>query len=152
MGLERGRTAREALEKMVELLHTYGQWGSGVPTENWNTGAYNNSYIIADKDETVCLLSKLKSDHHIEVDLSLDELDLTAAESKATYEEIKEYVLKNSGYKVSSLYIAQVKEKMGIKERENFNVSKKDDAKVPQCPADKEKAVVEALKHFKMIG
>lgn len=102
--------------------------------------------------ETVCLLSKLKSDHHIEVKLDMNELDLTSAESKATYDEIKGYVLENSGLKVSSLYIAQVKEKMGIKERENFNVSKKDDAKVPVCPADKEKAIVEALEHFNMIG
>lgn len=97
------------------------------------------------------LLSKLKSTHHIEVELNMDELDLTSAESKATYDEIKSYVLENSGLKVSSLYIAQVKEKMGIKERENFNVSKKEDAKVPQCPVEKEKAIVHALKHFGMI-
>lgn len=101
--------------------------------------------------ETVCLLSKLKSNHHIEVNLNMDELDLTSAESKATYEEIKEYVLENSGFKVSSLYIGQVKEKMGIKERENYNISKKEDAKVPKCPADKEKAIIAALKHFSMI-
>lgn len=102
--------------------------------------------------ETVCLLSKLKSDHHIEVNLNMDELDLTSAESKATYEEIKEYVLENSGFKVSSLYIGQVKEKMGIMEQENYNISKKEDAKVPKCPADKEKAIMDALKHFSMIG
>lgn len=68
----------------------------------------------------------------------MDELDLTSAESKATYAEIKEYVLENSGLKVTNLYIAQVKDKMGIKERVNYHVSKKEDAKVPQCPADKE--------------
>ncbi len=101
--------------------------------------------------ETVCLLSQLNVDHHIEVELNMDELDLTAAESKATYEEIKTYVLKNSGFKVSTLYIAQVKEKMGIKKRENFNISKKKDAKVPQCPTDKEVAIVKALKYFRMI-
>lgn len=82
----------------------------------------------------------------------MDELDLTSAESKATYEEIKEYVLENNGLKVSSLYIGQVKEKMGIKERENYNISKKEDAKVPKCPADKEKAIIGALKYFNMIG
>lgn len=97
------------------------------------------------------MLSKLKSDHHIEVDLSMDELDLTSAESKATYDEIKEYVLANNGFKVSTLYIAQVKEKVGIEKRQNYNTSKKEDAKVPQCPADKEKAIMGALKHFKMI-
>lgn len=81
----------------------------------------------------------------------MDELDLTSAESKATYDEIKAFVLENSGLKVTNLYIAQVKDKMGIKERENFNVSKKADSKVPQCPADKKKAIIEALKHFNMI-
>lgn len=81
----------------------------------------------------------------------MDELDLTSAESKATYEAIREYVLQSSGLKVTNLYIAQIKDKMGIKERENFNVSKKEDAKVPQCPADKEKAIIEALRHFNMI-
>lgn len=96
-------------------------------------------------------MSELKSTHHIEVELSMDELDLTSAESKATYDEIKTYVLKNSGLKVSSLYIAQVKEKMGIKERENFNVSKKEEARVPQCSAEKEEAIVGALRHFGMI-
>ncbi len=101
--------------------------------------------------ETVCLLSKLRADHHIEVNLKMNEMDLTSAESKATYEEIKEYVLENSGLKVSSLYIAQIKEKMGIEKRENYNHSKKEDANVPQCPADKEKAIIAALKHFSMI-
>ena len=76
---------------------------------------------------------------------------MTSAESKATYYEIKAYVLENSGLKVSSLYIAQVKEKMRIKERENFNVSKKEDAKVPLCSAEKEKAIVDALRHFGMV-
>ncbi|MFI3284603.1 MAG: 23S rRNA (uracil(1939)-C(5))-methyltransferase RlmD [Erysipelotrichaceae bacterium] len=104
-----------------------------------------------DAVETVCLLSKLNVDHHIEVELNMDELDLTSAESKATYAEIKEYVLENSGLKVTNLYIAQVKDKMGIKERVNYHVSKKEDAKVPQCPADKEKAILEALEHFNMI-
>ena len=60
--------------------------------------------------ETVCLLSKLHANQHIEVELQMGEFDLTAAESKATYEEIKEYVLKQSGLKVSNLYIAQVKQ------------------------------------------
>ncbi|WP_331488177.1 23S rRNA methyltransferase [Chakrabartyella piscis] len=81
----------------------------------------------------------------------MDELDLTSAESKATYAEIKGYVLENSGLKVTNLYIAQIKDKMGIKERVNYHVSKKEDAKVPQCPIDKEKAIIEALEHFNMI-
>lgn len=105
----------------------------------------------ADHIETVCLLSKLNAKQHIEVDIHMDELDLTDAEKKATYSEIKEYVLEHTGLKVSSLYIAQVKQKCGIIERENYNKPKSDDAKQPQCPPDKEKAIKEALKHFGMI-
>ena len=101
--------------------------------------------------ETVCLLSKLKSTQHIEVELDMDELDLTAAEKKATYDEIKAYVLEHTGLKVSSLYIAQVKQKCGITERENYNKPKSEDAKQPQCPPEKEEAIKEALKHCNMI-
>ena len=70
---------------------------------------------------------------------------------KATYEEIKAYVLEHTGLKVSSLYIAQVKQKCGIIERENYNKPKSEDAKQPQCPPEKESAITEALKHFGMI-
>lgn len=101
--------------------------------------------------ETVCLLSKLHSDHHIEVELEMDELDLTAAESKATYEEIKDYVLKQSGLKVSNLYIAQVKQKCGIIERANYNLPKSENSRQPKCPPEKEAAIREALEHFQMI-
>ena len=101
--------------------------------------------------ETVCLLSKLKSKEHIEIEVKMDELDLTSAESKATYEEIKAYVLEHTGLKVSHLYIAQVKQKYGIIERENYNKPKSENAKQPQCPPEKEKAITEALKHFGMI-
>ena len=101
--------------------------------------------------ETVCLLSKLKSTQHIEVQLNMDELDLTDAEKKATYQEIKDYVLEHTGLKVSSLYIAQVKQKCGIIERENYNKPKSEDTRQPQCPLEKEKAIMEALKHFGMI-
>ena len=101
--------------------------------------------------ETVCLLSKLKSKEHIEIEVKMDEMDLTSAESKATYEEIREYVLEHTGLKVSHLYIAQVKQKYGIIERENYNKPKSENAKQPQCPPEKEKAIKEALKHFGMI-
>lgn len=105
----------------------------------------------ADHVETVCLLSKLQSKEHIEIEVKMDELDLTSAESKATYEEIKAYVLEHSGLNVSSLYIAQVKQKYGIIERENYNKPKSEDARQPQCPPEKEKAITEALRHFGMI-
>ena len=103
--------------------------------------------------ETVCLLSKLhEAKHHVNVRLDMDELDLTSAESKATYEEIKAYVAEhNDGMKVSNLYIAQVKAKYGIIERENYNKPKSDDSRQPKCPKEKEEAIVEALKAFKMI-
>ena len=101
--------------------------------------------------ETVCLLSKLNAKQHIEVEIKMDELDLTSAESKATYEEIKAYVLEHNGLKVSHLYIAQVKQKHGIIERENYNKPKSENAKQPQCPPEKERAIMEALKHFGMI-
>ena len=101
--------------------------------------------------ETVCLLSKLHSDQHIEVELQMDELDLTSAESKATYEEIKDYVLEHTGLKVSSLYIAQVKEKCGIIERVNYNLPKSDNSRQPKCPPEKEVAIREALEYFRMI-
>ncbi len=101
--------------------------------------------------ETVCLLSKLNTKHHIEIDLDMDELDLTDAEKKATYQEIKDYVLEHSGLKVSSLYIAQVKQKCGIIERDCYNKPKSEDARQPQCPPNKEKAIKEALKYFGMI-
>ena len=105
----------------------------------------------ADHVETVVLLSKLNTKQHIEVELNLDELDLTAAESKATYDEIKAYVLEKYGLKVSSLYISQVKRKCGLNVGPNYNLSKKEDAKVPQCPPEKEAAIMEALKHFGMV-
>ena len=101
--------------------------------------------------ETVCLLSKLQSKEHIEIEVKMDEMDLTSAESKATYEEIREYVLEHTGLKVSYLYIAQVKQKYGIIERENYNKPKSENVKQPQCPPEKEKAITEALKHFGMI-
>ena len=81
----------------------------------------------------------------------MDELDLTSAESKATYDEIKAYVLEKHGLKVSSLYISQVKRKCGLDVGQNYNLSKKEDAKVPQCPPEKEAAIMDALKHFQMI-
>ena len=111
------------------------------------------SITLSTHVETVCLLSKLhEAKHHVNVRLDMDELDLTSAESKATYEEIKAYVAEhNDGMKVSNLYIAQVKAKYGIIERENYNKPKSDDSRQPKCPKEKEEAIVEALKAFKMI-
>ena len=101
--------------------------------------------------ETVVLLSQQKPDDTIEIDLDLDELDATSAELKATYQEIKDYVLKEFGLKVSSLYISQVKRKCGIEVGENYNLPKTENARVPQCPKEKEEAIKAALKYFAMI-
>ena len=101
--------------------------------------------------ETICALSKLDIHQKITVDLKMDELDVTAAETKATYEEIREYVKEHTGLNVSDLYIAQVKQKCGIKERANYNKPKSENSRQPKCPSEKEKAIRDALKHFKMI-
>ena len=101
--------------------------------------------------ETVVLLSQQKPDDVIEVEIELDELDLTSAESKATYKEIQEYVLKEHGLKVSNLYISQVKRKCGIEVGENYNLPKSEDSRQPQCPEEKEKAIRDALEHFGII-
>lgn len=101
--------------------------------------------------ETVVSLVRKTPDDYIHVKLDLDDLDLTASESKATYSKIKAYVLEKFGLKVSSLYIAQIKEKYGIIERENYNLPKTEGNRVPKCPKEKEDAIVDALKHFKMI-
>ncbi|HEN7823645.1 TPA: 23S rRNA (uracil(1939)-C(5))-methyltransferase RlmD [Streptococcus agalactiae] len=101
--------------------------------------------------ETIALLSKLDVDKHIDVEIKLDELDLTSAESKATYAQIKEYILEKFDLKVSTLYIAQIKKKCGIVLREHYNKSKKEKQVIPQCTPEKEEAIMDALKHFKMI-
>ena len=103
--------------------------------------------------ETVMLLSKLKEAKHIDVELKMDELDVTEAESNhgATYEEIKAYVLEQTGLKVSSLNIAQVKQKLGIIERECYNKPKSEDSRQPKGSLEKEAAIKAALRHFNMI-
>ena len=101
--------------------------------------------------ETVVLLSKLDVDKHINVEIKLDELDLTSAESKATYKQIQNYVLEKFGFKISTLYIAQVKKKHGLEVREHYNISKNENQKVPQCPIEKEEAILDTLKYYKMI-
>lgn len=101
--------------------------------------------------ESIVLLSKLHAKQNIEVELEMSELDLTAAESKATYAEIKQYVLDKYGLKVSSLNIAQIKAKCGIIERENYNTAKNENVKQPNCTEEKENAIKNAFKYFQMI-
>ncbi|WP_034446590.1 23S rRNA (uracil(1939)-C(5))-methyltransferase RlmD [Butyrivibrio sp. AE2032] len=101
--------------------------------------------------ETVVLLSQQKPDDHIEIEINLDEIDATSAESKATYKEIEEWVQEHYGFHVTNLNIAQVKQKHGIIERENYNKPKSENSRQPGCPEEKVKAIEEALKHFQMI-
>lgn len=101
--------------------------------------------------ETVALLCRKDINNHIEVKLELDEEDITKAESKGTYENIKEYVLDNYGFKVSTLYIAQIKRKCGLELGGNYNKSKKENQVVPECPKEKEEAIMDALRYFGTI-
>lgn len=101
--------------------------------------------------ETVVQLFRKTPDAHIDLKIDMDDLDLMASEAKATYQEIKDYILKMHGVKVSSLYIAQTKQKHGIIERDCYNKPKSEQEKVLHCPPDKERLIEEALRHFKMI-
>ena len=107
---------------------------------------------MTDNVETVYLLSKLhEAKHHINVKVDMDELDLTSAEAKATYKEIQDWVQEHYGFHVTNLNIAQVKQKHGIIERENYNKAKSVDSKQPGCPKGKVEAIEDAMRHFQMI-
>ena len=135
----------ETLARDLQYFHKLGYQADG----GWGYDLFPGTEHV----ESIVLLSKLKSNKlkHINVELEMDELDLTAAESKVTYEVIKDYVLKQSGLKVSNLYIAQIKQKCGIIERTNYNLPKSENSRQPQCPAEKEQAIVAALKHFGIV-
>ena len=108
--------------------------------------------IVSRHVETVCLLSKLhEAKHNVNVKLDMDELDLTSAEAKATYKEIEEWVQEHYGFHVTNLNIAQVKQKHGIIERENYNKPKSENSRQPGCPEEKVKAIEDAMRHFQMI-
>ena len=130
--------------------HQRGVQHFSLPEYSENSGKCI-SITLSTHVETVVLLSQQKPDDTIEIDLDLDELDATSAELKATYQEIKDYVLKEFGLKVSSLYISQVKRKCGIEVGENYNLPKSENARVPQCPKEKEDAIKAALKYYAMI-
>ena len=98
------------------------------------------------------LLFKLsEAKHHIEVDVDMDELDLTSAEAKATYKEIQNWVQEKYGFHVTNLNIAQMKQKHGSIERENYNKPKSPDSKQPGTSDMRIKAIEEAMRHFQMI-
>ena len=108
--------------------------------------------LVSTHVEMVVLLSKGEIDSkRIRVEFPLDDMEITSFREKATYPQIKEYVVEQTGLKVSSLYISQIKRKCGIEVGENFNKPKSEDAHVPQCPPEKEKAIMDALRHFGML-
>ena len=149
---------REFLSQIIEKVEIYeeeqenGQWLKSIELKL--PIIEHDIEISLDNDlhvETITLLSKPDSKRHISVELPIDEKDLTSAESKATYKQIQNYVLEKFGFKVSTLYIAQVKRKYGLEVREHYNISKNENQKVLQCQIEKEKAILDALKYFHMI-
>ena len=135
--LDNGRYVKGVTFKFPVMLE-------GEMTDQW---WYKESTV-----ETVCLLSKLsEAKHHISVQVDMEELDVTAAESKATYEEIQAWVQEKYGFHVSHLNIAKTKRKCGIIERQNYNLPKSEDSRSPETPKEKEEAIVAAFKAFQMI-
>lgn len=109
-------------------------------------------YPLNEQSEMVVLLSKGEIDSKkVRVEFSLENMDMSGFQKGATYPQIKEYVQEHSRLKVSSLYISQVKRKCGLDVGQNYNLSKKENAKQPQCPPEKEKAIMEALRYYGMI-
>ena len=148
---------RQLMESLLSEVQIYeerqpnGQWLKSIKfklpiiAEDMSLSLDNDTHI-----ETVCLLVLRNPVTHINIDVDVEEM-VQDKRGLATYEQIKDYVLEHSGLKVSSLYIAQVKQKYGIIERENYNKPKSEDARQPQCPLEKERAITEALKHFGML-
>ena len=103
------------------------------------------------RTEAVVKLSKRDINHHIDLEINEEDLKDISVKKDATYSEIKDYVFRKFELKVSTLNIAQVKRKLGIIERENYNHSKKENQRVPNCPPKKEQAIIDALSWFGMI-
>ena len=149
---------RQLIEALIDEIQIYeerksnGQWLKSI---RFKLPIIENDLSIGlDNDEqveTVVSLVRKKPDAYVDLKIDMDELDLTSSEAKATYQEIKKYIADKYNTKVSSLFIAQVKEKNGIIERENYNKAKSEDAKQPQCTPEKEKMIEDALYYFKMI-
>ena len=153
------REKRQLIEELISEIQIYperqpnGQWLKSIKfrlpiiEEDMNISLDNEQQV-----ETVVLLSKGEIDSKkVRVEFSLEDMDMSGFQKGATYEQIKAYVLEHSGLKVSSLYISQIKRICGLEVGQNYNLSKKEDAKVPQCPPEKESAIREALKFYNLI-
>ena len=153
------REKRQLIEELISEIQIYperqpnGQWLKSIKfrlpiiEEDMNISLDNEQQV-----ETVVLLSKGEIDSKkVRVEFSLEDMDMSGFQKSATYEQIKAYVLEKHGLKVSSLYISQVKRKCGIIERDNYNKPKSEDEKQPQCPPEKEAAIMEALRYFYMV-
>ena len=138
---------------VFRYVPTYDQEGKNSGgSSRTNRSANDVLSVLSCHVETVVLLSKGEIDSKkVRVEFSLEDMDMSGFQKGATYEQIKTYVLEHTGLKVSSLYISQIKRKCGLDVGQNYNLSKKEDAKVPQCPPEKEAAIMEALKYFQMI-
>ena len=131
--------------------HQRGVQHFSLPEYSENSGKCI-SITLSTHVETVVLLSKgMVDSRKVKVDFSLEDMDLSEFKGKATYEQIKAYVLEQTGLKVSSLYIAQIKKKCGLDVGENFNLPKSENARQPQCTPEKENAIMQAFRHFGMI-
>lgn len=150
---------RQLMEILVDNIQIYperqpnGQWLKSITfklpivDQDIGKGLDNGSHV-----ETCVLLSKLSNaKHHVDVEMNMEELDVTASESKATYQEIREWVEDNYHLHVTNLYIAQVKREYGIIERPNYHLPTSPNSRQPHCPKDKAEAIKEAMQHFQMI-
>ena len=134
-------------------ISTYNREGrNSGGSSRTNRQANDVLSVLSCHVETVVLLSKGEIDSKkVRVEFSLEDMDMSGFQNYATYSQIKERVLQQTGLKVSSLYIAQIKQKHGIIERENYNKPKSENTRQPKCPLEKEAAITEALKYFGMI-
>ena len=152
---------KEFMGTFVESIELYpGRLENGkfLKHIHFRFPVYYNGTVIDDISwengstvETVVLLSQQKADDHIEIEINLDEIDATSAETKATYAEIRDWVQEKYGFHVTNLNIAKVKQKHGINERENYNEAKSENSRQPGCTEEKAKAIEDAMKHFQMI-
>ena len=98
--------------------------------------------------ETVVLLSREKVNGYVDIDLDVEKL--ASKTGTATYAEIHDYVEKKYGLNVSNLYIAQIKNKVGLEKRKNYNTGE-GKSRIPNCPPEKEEAIMDAFRYFNLI-